>query len=195
MADHPADPAAFRAALRREKIAARLALPADAHRAASERILVALSDMFAKRPVGTFGFCAPVRAEVDCTPLAETLVASGWRAAMPVAEASAAPMRFRAWTPDASMTRDPYGIPIPETAPCDPPGILLLPLVAFDAAGYRLGYGGGYFDRTLAACSPRPFAVGVGFDCCAVESIFPGPHDIPLDIAVTESGARRWRGA
>jgi 5,10-methenyltetrahydrofolate synthetase len=136
-----------------------------------------------------------VRAEVDCTSLAEALVAGGWRAAMPVVETSAAPMRFRAWTPDAPMARDPYGIPIPETASCDPPGILLLPLVAFDAAGYRLGYGGGYFDRTLAACSPCPFAVGVGFDCCAVESIRPGPHDIPLDIVVTESGVRRWRGA
>jgi len=195
MTDQPGDPAAFRAALRREKIAARLALPEDARHLAGERILVRLAALFAQRRAGTFGFCAPVRAEVDCTPLAAALVAGGWRAVMPVVTVPAAPMRFRAWWPDAPMTHDPHGIPVPDTALRDPPEVLLLPLVAFDAAGYRLGYGGGYFDRTLATCSPRPFAVGVGYDCCAVDSIRPEPHDVPLDAIVTESGARFHRGA
>lgn len=88
------------------------------------------------------------------------------------------------------MTADPYGIPVPATALSPPPNVLLLPLVAFDAAGYRLGYGGGYFDRTLAAMHPRPLTIGVGFDLCAVADIRPERHDIPLDLIVTESGIR-----
>jgi 5,10-methenyltetrahydrofolate synthetase len=68
--------------------------------------------------------------------------------------------------------------------------VILLPLVAFDAAGYRLGYGGGYFDRTLVAMKPRPLAIGVGFDLAAVKDIHPHRHDIPLDLIVTESGIR-----
>lgn len=193
MPDQTADTAAFRAKLRREKIAARLAMPADTHRLASERIRAHLARLLDTLPVGTLGFCAPVRAEVDCRPLMPGLIAAGWRIAMPVAETPAAPMVFRAWTPDAPMTLDPFGIPVPATPACAIPDVLLLPLVAFDAAGYRLGYGGGYFDRTLAACDPRPLAIGIGFDCCAVASIDPGPHDIPTAWIVTESGERRTR--
>lgn len=193
MTDQPTDTAAFRAALRREKIAARQGLPAADHRRASERILDHLARLFDGRLAGTFGFCAAVRAEVDCRPLAVRLVAAGWRAAMPVVERADAPMTFRIWTPGAPMAVDPFGIPVPATAGCTVPDILLLPLVAFDAAGYRLGYGGGYFDRTLAACAPRPLAVGVGFDLCRVDSIRPEPHDIPLERIVTESGLRTPR--
>ena len=87
-----------------------------------------------------------------------------------------------AWVPDL--------IPVPATAAGPTPDVLLLPLVAFDAAGYRLGYGGGYFDRTLAAMHPRPLTIGVGFDLCAVADIRPERHDIPLDLIVTESGIR-----
>jgi 5,10-methenyltetrahydrofolate synthetase len=89
------------------------------------------------------------------------------------------------------MTVDPYGIPIPATPPAPPPDVLLIPLVAFDAAGYRLGYGGGYFDRTLAALDPRPLSVGVGFELARVADLQPAPHDIPLDRIVTEAGVRR----
>jgi 5,10-methenyltetrahydrofolate synthetase len=86
------------------------------------------------------------------------------------------------------MTIDPHGIPVPDTTASVQPDIVLLPLLAFDAAGYRLGYGGGYFDRTLANAMPRPLAVGVGFDLNAVATTWPGQHDIPLDVVVTESG-------
>ena len=72
------------------------------------------------------------------------------------------------------------------------PNIVLLPLVAFDCRGYRLGYGGGYFDRTLAALSPRPFAIGVGFELTRVDSIIPGAHDVPLDVVITDAGERLY---
>lgn len=200
MTDHPPQTAAnsvaaraeLRAALRREKIAARLALPPEAHRRASFRILDHLARLLLPRPAGVIGYCWPIRAEVDCRPLVESLRARGWRAAMPTVAVPEAPMEFRAWWPEAPMTADPFGIPVPATAVDGVPDVLLLPLVAFDAAGYRLGYGGGYFDRTLAACVPRPLAVGVGFECCAVESIQPEPHDMPLDVVVTETGIRHF---
>jgi len=88
------------------------------------------------------------------------------------------------------MTTDPHGIPVPRTERCVIPDVLLLPLVACDPNGYRLGYGGGYFDRTLAENVPRPLAIGVGFELAIVPNIYPEPHDIPLDIIVTEAMVR-----
>jgi 5-formyltetrahydrofolate cyclo-ligase len=132
----------------------------------------------------------PIRAEADCRPLVEHLIALGWQAAMPVVIRLDAPMEFRDWWPAAPMTADPHGIPVPATRVSAHPDVMLLPLVAFDEAGYRLGYGGGYFDRTLAAMKPRPMTIGVGFDLAAVKDIHPQRHDIPLDLIVTESGIR-----
>jgi 5-formyltetrahydrofolate cyclo-ligase len=73
------------------------------------------------------------------------------------------------------------------------PTVLLAPLVGFDACGYRLGYGGGYYDRTLAAATPRPMAIGVGFEASRLETIHPQPHDIPMDLIVTGQGILRTR--
>lgn len=197
MVDQPSqsdvDSSAARAALRREKIAARLALPAAAHATASAHIHAHLAALLAPRAPGVIAFCWPIRAEVDCRPLVSALLDSGWRAAIPTVVAPAAPMEFRAWQPAAPLAVDPYGIPVPATPACLIPDVLLLPLVAFDAAGFRLGYGGGYFDRTLAACAPRPLTIGVGFELARVPGIQPHAHDIPLDIIVTETGAKRSR--
>lgn len=194
MTDQPAETAvnhaAARAALRRAMIAARQAVPAAAREQASARILEHLAGLLLGRPAGRLGFCWPIRAEVDCRPLVARLIAAGWQAAMPTVVALEAPMKFRRWSPDAPMTADPYGIPVPATPATATPDVLLLPLVAFDAAGYRLGYGGGYFDRTLAACVPRPLTIGVGFELCAVATIHPEAHDVPLDLIVTEGGIR-----
>lgn len=194
MTDQPrqtaVNPDALRATLRREKIAARMAMPAAAHRSASVAIRHHLTEFLLPLRVGTIAFCMPIRAEADCRPLVEHLITLGWRAAMPVVRETDAPLEFRGWTPDAPMATDPYGIPIPAAGPLVHPDVILLPLVAFDAAGYRLGYGGGYFDRTLAVMQPRPLAVGVGFDLGAVADIRPEPHDVPLDLIVTESGIR-----
>lgn len=193
MADQPDQSVAVRAALRREKIAARLALPAEQHGTHSVRILDRLGQLLQPRPPGAIAFCWPVRAEVDCRALVADLIASGWQAAMPTVTKLNAPMQYRAWEPDAPMTSDPYGIPVPRTVQCLTPDVLLLPLVACDQNGYRLGYGGGYFDRTLAANVPRPLAIGVGFEFAIVPNIYPGPHDIPLDIIVTEAMVRMVR--
>jgi 5-formyltetrahydrofolate cyclo-ligase len=194
MADQPnqsvANSTAWRSTLRQEKIAARLAMSATEHRQASARILAHLEAVLRSRPPGVLGFCWPVRGEVDCRPLAEQLVATGWCAAMPTVVRRAAPMEYRAWSADAPMGTDPHGIPVPATTSCVTPDVLLLPLVACDPAGYRLGYGGGYFDRTLAQNVPRPLLIGVGFELAMVPTIHPAPHDIPLDIIVTEAMRR-----
>lgn len=179
---------ALRAAMRREHLAARKALPAAPHAQASEAVHAHLVTWIAARPPGILAFCLPIRGEIDCRPVVEQLLALGWQAAMPVVVEKHAPMIFRPWSPTMPMTIDPHGIPVPDTTASVLPDIVLLPLLAFDAAGYRLGYGGGYFDRTLASAMPRPLAVGVGFDLNAVATTWPGQHDIPLDVVVTESG-------
>ena len=84
------------------------------------------------------------------------------------------------------MERGIWDIPVPARRDVVIPDLMLAPLVGFDRANYRLGYGGGYFDRTLAAMPRRPMVVGIGYDLGAQETIFPQPHDIPMDAVVTE---------
>jgi 5-formyltetrahydrofolate cyclo-ligase len=118
-------------------------------------------------PPQTLAFCAPVRGEFDARPLATELLGCGWQAAMPVVVAPAAPMVFRAWSPDPRWAPTATASRSRRSGPELRPDIVLLPLVAFDAQCFRLGYGGGYFDRTLAALVPRPQAIGVGFELAA----------------------------
>jgi 5-formyltetrahydrofolate cyclo-ligase len=84
-----------------------------------------------------------------------------------------------------------WNIPVPEKRNIVIPQAVLAPLVGFDRQGYRLGYGGGYFDRTLAALAPRPRAIGVGFELLQIETIYPQPFDFPMDVVVTEAEIRR----
>lgn len=191
-AEHAPDQGVFRAALRREKLAARLALDPTAHATLSATLEQHLAALLLPLAPQTLAFCAPVRGEFDARPLAARLIDRGWHAAMPVVTAVDAPMSFRAWTPSSAMGADRYGIPIPADGAALIPDIVLLPLVAFDARGFRLGYGGGYFDRTLAAMVPRPQAIGVGFELARVADIRPEAHDIGLDAVVTERGVLRF---
>lgn len=191
--EHTADSMVFRAALRREKLAARLALDPRTHAMLSARIEAHLAAWLKSLPPQILAFCAPVRGEFDARPLASHLLEQGWSAAMPVVETIDAPMRFRRWTPSTAMGVDRYDIPIPAAGPAITPDIVLLPLLAFDTQGFRLGYGGGYFDRTLAALVPRPLAIGIGFELARVADIGPQEHDLPLDAVVTEAGIVRHR--
>ncbi len=194
--DYSSDPDAvssLRAALRRDRLAAREALGKPERERAAARIEAQLAAWLAPRRPGVLAFCWPVRNEVDCRSLALRLLDLGWRLCQPVVTAIEQPMVFRAWTPESSMIADPYGIPVPTAGESLRPDVVLIPLVAFDARGYRLGYGGGYFDRTLAGLRPRPLAVGVGFEVSRSETVYPQPHDIAMDAVVTEAGL--WQGA
>lgn len=190
--EHIADSTVSRAALRREKLAARMALDEKTRAEFSARIEAHLATLLAPLPPQTLAFCAPVRGEFDARPLASRLIDRGWQAAMPIVIETAAPMRFRGWTPASAMGVDRYDIPIPRDGPDLVPDIVLLPLLAFDAQGFRLGYGGGYFDRTLAALVPRPLAIGIGYELGRVADIRPQTHDIPVAAIVTEAGILRF---
>ena len=137
------------------------------------------------------GFCWPMKNEPDILPLLTTWRAVGgttFDALLPVVVDTGAALAFRAWAPDIPMVEDRFGIPTPAVGDFLLPQALLIPLVAFDTAGYRLGYGGGFFDRTLTSLQPRPLAIGVGFELCRVDTIHPEPHDQRLDAVVTEAG-------
>ncbi|MDR0634402.1 MAG: 5-formyltetrahydrofolate cyclo-ligase, partial [Azoarcus sp.] len=108
-------------------------------------------------------------------------------AALPVVVAKDAPLIFRRWLPGQALARDRYGIPFPPCGEAIEPELVLVPLNAFDARGYRLGYGGGYFDRTLSAMRPR--TAGIGFELGREADVLPRAHDYPLDWLVTEAGA------
>ena len=136
-------------------------------------------------------FCWPIKHEPDVRPLLASWTSANGRAALPVVVAEKEALRFREWTPGTHLEPDRYGIPTPTAGEWLIPDLILLPLNGFDGAGYRLGYGGGYFDRTLAALSPRPLAVGVGFEINRIDSIRPAAHDQRLDWIITESGAFR----
>lgn len=186
-----ADVKAWRSSERTVLIARRVAVPMvertrrDA--AITDHIRAAVPDL-ARRHLG---FYWPFRGEYDPRPLARALHREGARLALPVVAQRARPMLFRPWRPGIAMIPGVWNIPVP--AEGDPvfPDVLLIPLVGVDAGGYRLGHGGGYYDRTLAAMAPRPLAIGVGFEISRVPTIHPQPHDIRMDIVVTEQGARR----
>ena len=136
----------------------------------------------------------PIKGEPDLRPLMRDWHAVGAEVALPVVETRHAPLVFRRWTPQTAMVRGDWGIPVPgPDAAALVPELALAPLVGWDAAGYRLGYGGGYFDRTLAAASPRPFTIGIGCQSARLATIFPQPHDIGLDAIVTEAGVQFLR--
>ena len=181
--------------MRREKIAAREGLPAPEHRRLSLSIEAHLAALLQSCQPRRLGFCWPIRGEFDCRPLVARLIASGVQACLPRVMAPDASLQFLAWQPDSRMLIGQYGIHIPAGGESLTPDVLLMPVNAFDAAGYRLGYGGGYFDRTLAELSTlalQPLAIGVGFELARVASIFPAAHDMPLDAVVTEAGIEKF---
>lgn len=139
------------------------------------------------------GFYWPFKAEIDLRPLVRDCIAAGASAALPVVTAKAQPMEFWAWRPRAKLGRGIWNIPIPAERRVVQPTALLVPLVGFDAAGYRLGYGGGYYDRTLAAMPSRPLTIAVGCELGRLRTIHPQPHDIPMDAIVTERGIAWFR--
>ena len=123
----------------------------------------------------------PIRGEPDLRPWMRTLIPSGASVALPIALALGEPLVFRTWYPESRMARGLWNIPYPADGDLVVPQIVIAPLVGFDRQSYRLGYGGGFFDRTLAALSPKPFVIGVGYASAELQTIFPQPHDIPMD--------------
>jgi 5-formyltetrahydrofolate cyclo-ligase len=182
------DLAGWRKSERERLIAARMAMPADAHRAASAAIGKLLGAHFMPETPGLIGCYWPFQREFNCLPVMRRVIALGGEVALPTVVRRRAPLEFRRWTPDTPMAAGVWDIPHPAEGPAVHPTLLLIPLVGFDERGYRLGYGVGYYDRTLAAFPHRPATWGVGFELGRLQSIDPQPHDVPMDHIVTEAG-------
>jgi 5,10-methenyltetrahydrofolate synthetase len=177
-----------RQALRRHLIAQRLAMDEALYRQSCEAITGRLSAHLESLGPRILGFYWQSRREYDPLPLALQVIQAGGSAALPAIVAKGQPLEFRPWHPDIDMMVGLYEIPHPSGDAHIMPDIMLLPMVGFDRAGYRLGYGGGYYDRTLAHNSPMPVTIGIGFDFSRLDTIDPQPHDIPMDFVVTETG-------
>jgi len=133
----------------------------------------------------------PFQAEFNPRPLIDWLIAQGSSVALPAVIDRKGPLEYRAWRPGEPLVDGVWNIPVPQNREIVIPHAVLAPLVGFDRRCYRLGYGGGYFDRTLAALSPRPRAIGVGFELSRIETIYPQSFDIPMDLVVTEGAIHR----
>ncbi len=136
----------------------------------------------------------PFQGEPDLRGWLADIAAEGATCLLPVVAQKAGPLEFRTWTPGAALTRGVLGILIPAGGQQRQPDIVIAPVIGYDRGCYRLGVGGGYFDRTLAALSPRPLAIGIGFAQQQIRTIKPQPHDIPMDAVVTENGVIRRPG-
>jgi 5-formyltetrahydrofolate cyclo-ligase len=175
----------WRTLVREELIRRRMALSPDVRRTLSECActrLVQAVDLSAYR---VLGICWPIRGEFDVRSIAKEHIASGGLVALPVVVQKAAPVEFWRWNPGTPMQRGIWNIPIPKEREVLIPGAVIVPLVGFDQHRFRLGYGGGYFDRTLAAAAPRPYAIGLGYADAVLPTIYPQAHDIPMDLIVT----------
>lgn len=184
-----ADKRTLRAAAAERRRAALAALaPGHAGRSVCERFCAALR-LPDGAPVSGYW---PHRDELDCRPLLLALHQAGHPIGLPIVVSRGEPLSFRRWSPETTLVEGAYGIamPPPDAGPLVP-RLVLTPLLAFDRAGYRLGYGGGFYDRTLErlAATGHVLAVGLGFAAQEIAAVPRGPHDRRLDWIVTEEEA------
>jgi 5-formyltetrahydrofolate cyclo-ligase len=188
----------WRKAERKRLIAARLALGTQQltrHRIAIDAHLERAFPGLAR---GVVAFCWPIQNEYDARFLTRRMRERGAKTALPVVLKIGCPLIFRLWEPGDALVRGVYDIPYPPYGESVVPDVALVPMNGFDAGGFRLGYGGGFFDRTLAAlrvgADVRPVAIGIAYEMARTQTIYPQPHDIPMDYVVTERGVYQRGG-
>lgn len=184
----PASIKQWRKEQRTELLARRVAAGTDRRRAWTDAITASLLDGFPFLHSLVVGCYWPYQGEFDPRFAIHRLRQRGARAALPVVLQKGAPLQFREWWPGVNTTKGVFNLPVPDGTEVLTPQALLIPPIGFDLHGYRLGYGGGYFDRTLAAMAPQPLKIGVAFELSRISTIQPQPHDIPMDFIVTEIG-------
>jgi 5,10-methenyltetrahydrofolate synthetase len=188
------DPQALKTWRRNERerlIAARVATSPAVLDSWRQRIDATLERSFPGLARRRFAFCWPIKGEYDARHLARTLRGRGALTALPVVVAPRAPLVFREWHPGIALAHGPLDIPYPADSQEIAPDAVLLPMNGWDPQGYRLGYGGGFFDRTLASLAKRPVVIGVTYEMAKLDSIHPQSWDIPMDFVVTERGVYR----
>ncbi len=193
VAGHAIDPGTwrdvsrFRAAERERLYALRRAMAQEERAAQTARVTGALRELVAPAPGSTVAIYWPIRGELDLRPWMAELSQGGAQVALPVVVARGQPVEFHRWSPGTAMVRGAWNIPVPADPQPVLPDIVIVPLVGGDAEGFRLGNGGGYYDRTLAALPmARTIAVGQGF--CRMQTIFPQPWDIAMQTTVLGDG-------
>lgn len=136
-------------------------------------------------------FCWPIKGEYDARHLARTLRERGALTALPVVVAPKTPLKFREWHPGVRLEKGALDIPFPSDSAEVVPNAVLLPMNGWDRQGFRLGYGAGFFDRTLASLAKKPLVIGVSYELAKLDTIHPQSWDLPMDYVVTERGVYR----
>jgi len=181
------DVARWRKGERARLIEERLAVSADVRAAMATRISAGLDAAIGAIAGRTVSLYWPFRGEPDLRPWMASVISRGGRVGLPVVVEKARPLVFRAYAPGDRLEKGVWNIPVPAEGETVLPDIVIAPLVGVDPGRYRLGYGGGFFDRTLAALPGTPLAIGVGYETQRIPTIYPQPHDIPMDLIVTEA--------
>ncbi|WP_345889512.1 5-formyltetrahydrofolate cyclo-ligase [Sulfitobacter sp. DFL-23] len=195
---HPVDPALardvarFRRAERSRLVAAR-SLMSEERVQGTATLIAELEDIITLQDGLCIAVYWPIRGEPDLRPWMYKVHAAGGQVLLPVMVAEQAPLEFHTWWPNCRMKRGLWSILEPAEGEARRPDIVVAPLVGVDEALYRLGNGGGYYDRTLVRLEPRPRVVGVGFAGCVVPTIYPMPWDVQMDVVVLSDGARLQR--
>jgi 5,10-methenyltetrahydrofolate synthetase len=191
-ADTWRDVARFRRAERARLLALRQALPREQRIRQAQTIAGVLDEVVQPGPGMVIAGYWPIRSELDLRPWMTSAHEKGARIALPVVVEKDRPLQFHAWAPRCAMTRGVWNIPVPADGAALLPDVVVSPVLGVDPDGYRLGNGGGYYDRTLADPDPRPQVIGIGQDFARIATIFPMPWDIPMDIVILGDG-RTWR--
>jgi 5,10-methenyltetrahydrofolate synthetase len=184
----------WRKAERTRLIAAREALDRETLERFRHRMDSHLERSFPGLASAKLAFCWPIKGEYDARHLVRTLRGRGALTALPVVVAPKQPLAFREWHPGVELATGALDIPYPVNSPEVVPNAVLLPMNGWDQAGYRLGYGAGFFDRTLISLSRKPAVIGVSYELAKMETIHPQSWDIPVDWVVTERGVYRRDG-
>jgi 5-formyltetrahydrofolate cyclo-ligase len=162
----------------------------EAHRANADFDLTANPfPVAAKQGCSTVSGFYPYKSEINVLPMLGKLAGEGWTPCLPVVQGKGLPLTFRTWYPGEPTIPGLWKIPVPDpSCPEVDPDVLLVPMLAFDRRGYRLGYGGGFYDRTLTRLrAMKPVtAIGVAFAAQEVDIVPHGAHDQPLDYVMTE---------
>jgi 5-formyltetrahydrofolate cyclo-ligase len=136
----------------------------------------------------------PIKGEPNLMPWMESHEGRDVVCCLPVVVQPNTPLVFKQWRRGMKMTPGIWNIPTPAQGATVVPDVVRAPVLGFDDACYRLGNGGGYFDRTLAVLQSRPLVIGVGYERLRIRTIYPQPHDVPMDVIVTEEGITRPSG-
>jgi 5-formyltetrahydrofolate cyclo-ligase len=181
----------WRKAERDRLIAARLAVSNTQRTIWADRIAQGLDSIIGDVNGIIVSVYWPFRGEPDLRAWMKTITGRGGACALPVVIEKGQPLVFRCWKEGEPLERGVWNIPIPAAAPDVVPDVTIAPVVGFDPQCYRLGYGGGFFDRTLASLPRKPRVFGIGYELQAIPTIHPLPHDIVMDAIVTEEGVHR----